>query len=70
MKHRYPIGSFVRFRNPDEEGRLTDGRPMSCRVLEHMASDSVQPMYEVQEGILCDQRYQLIASEDELEPCV
>ena len=66
MRHRYPVGAYVRFKDPDPEGRYSNGEPMGCLVLEQLASDLPQPQYLVLEGILDDERYHLIASEDEL----
>ena len=67
MRHRYAVGSHVQFRNPDERGRLSDGRPMTCRVLEHVARDSAQPWYLVNEGIVYSECYEVLATEDELQ---
>lgn len=66
MKYRYPIGSYVQLRTPDDEGRMSDGTPMTCRVLEHVASDLRQPMYVVNEGNIHGQRYEMLVSEDDL----
>ena len=68
MRHRFAVGDFVRFREPDEHGRLSNGQPMTCCVLEHLASAGAEPLYLVNEGCVYSECYEIIATEDEFVP--
>jgi hypothetical protein len=66
MRHLYPVGAILKWLDPPPEGRLSNGESMFLTVLEQLASDARHPVYLLNEGIVHNERYQVIASEPEL----